>query len=285
MSTQSLTVAVEHFAQTMVTIPDEELERDFAWRYHDEEGLRFAFLGTYHELRDLATATAVVRAVNGSPPTLAQRVLAQYHTAYRDLQALLLGVSGEDGDRAPDVGEWPIRRALLHMIEAERTFFSLICYAVERVQKWPHIPLAESDETWFEAFERPDAAAFAALDAAPLSQVCAFYDDLHRRVLARLQGLSDTDLQSPSWWWEESEVLAVFRIQRMDAHMRQHSIQIEKTLYALDLAPSEIKRLLRLVYAALAEAEGAALGAEQTSAAEWDALAATISERTQMVAP
>src|SRR5512138_1391102 len=121
MPTPALTAAVAAFAQATAGIADADLERDYAWRYHDE-GLRFALIGTYHELRDLAATTAAERAAYGHPITIAQRVLAQYHLAYRELQAIVLGVDDALAGRAPAQGEWPIWIALWHMIEVEQNF-------------------------------------------------------------------------------------------------------------------------------------------------------------------
>jgi hypothetical protein len=42
--------------------------------------------------------------------------------------------------------------------------------------------------------------------------------------------------------------------------MRQHTIQIEKTLHAIGHVRSENQRLLRLIFAALAQVEGALIG-------------------------
>jgi hypothetical protein len=53
-----------------------------------------------------------------------------------------------------------------------------------------------------------------------------------------------------------------FRLHRFDSHLRQHTIQIERTLQQLGVDPTESKRLLRLIYNALAQAEGYAIGIE-----------------------
>jgi hypothetical protein len=52
-----------------------------------------------------------------------------------------------------------------------------------------------------------------------------------------------------------------FRLHRFESHMRQHTIQIDKTLMLLGQPPTEVKRLLRLTYAAWADAENALIGA------------------------
>ena len=79
--------AVEDFASLMLPVTEKELEREWIWKDHDEEGIRFAFFVTQQELRHLAVTLS-----SGLPkPTAAQRILSQYHAAYMDLQAALLG--------------------------------------------------------------------------------------------------------------------------------------------------------------------------------------------------
>jgi len=299
-----LAAAVAVFAQASVGIADVDLERDYTWRYHDEEGLRFALLGTYHELRDLAATTAAERAAHGSPITLAQRVLAQYHAAYRDLQAALLGVSHADAQRAPAQGEWPLWIAVVHMIMTEQQFFPRIVHAV--AQRHAGVPPSEMSDgervaflacepandplrllwfiygdsvsTWQQAQDIPPPQAMS----GQFAELLAYYDAMHERVLRELSVLSDDDLQAPSLWWEDEEVAVRYRLHRFDAHLRQHTIQVDKTLALLGLPPSEAKRLLRLIYAALAEAEGVALGSEAPAA--WEQLAAAIAARADEIA-
>jgi hypothetical protein len=300
MTTSTLYQAVVAFAEAIAGLSDADLERDYAWRYHDE-GLRFALIGTYHELRDLASTLAAERAASGTPATTAQRVLAQYHAAYRDLQAALIGVGHDDAQRAPAAGEWPIWLTLVHLIMTEQNFFPRIAHAVERARAGQppaemtereredylaHDPATNSGRllrfiygdavaSWEQAQETPPPAAMS----GRFDELLAYYDAVHDRVVRELAPLSDTDLHAPSLWWEDEEVLARYRLHRFDAHLRQHTIQVDKTLAALGLAPNESKRLLRLIYAALAEAEGAMIGAPGVAADAQAATAAAIAAR------
>ncbi len=61
MTDMTLAQAVEAFAATTAALPDEALEREWQWRAHDEEGVRFAFFVTYQELRELAALAAAPR--------------------------------------------------------------------------------------------------------------------------------------------------------------------------------------------------------------------------------
>jgi hypothetical protein len=304
MTTSTLYRAVAAFADATIGLTDTDLERDYAWRFHDDEGLRFALIGTYHELRDLATTLAAER-VTTSPPTLAQRALAQYHLAFRDLQAALLGVDHATAQREPAAEEWPLWFTMVHMIKTEQQFFPRIAHAVEQQRAGAaQTEMAEDERLAFLArdpatdslrlleFVFGDAVgSWAEVESLPLpdemhgrfSDLLAYFGAHHDRVLHELSPLDDADLAAISPWWEatwmNAEVPVRFRLHRFDAHLRQHTIQVDKTLAQLDQAPSEAKRLLRLIYAALAEAEGTIIGASDVGAEACAALAATIADR------
>src|SRR3972149_10190014 len=89
--------AVEEFTALMLPLSEKDLERAWKWKDHDEEGIRFAFFVTLQELRQLAVTLSTLR----PKLTPAQHILSQYHAAYMDLQAALLGLSPEDAERAP----------------------------------------------------------------------------------------------------------------------------------------------------------------------------------------
>ncbi len=46
-----------------------------------------------------------------------------------------------------------------------------------------------------------------------------------------------------------------FRLHRFEEHLRQHTIQLDKTLVAIDRVPTEAQRLVRNIYNALADVE------------------------------
>lgn len=74
-----------------------------------------------------------------------------------------------------------------------------------------------------------------------------------------------------------------FRLHRFDSHLRQHTVQVEKTLDMLNLQPNEARRLLRLIYTALAEVEGTAIGALGFGLEQRAALAGKIAKRTDEI--
>lgn len=287
MSTTSLVRAVERFAGVTYAATGSELERAWAWGDYDSEGVRFAFFRTYEELRDLATRTAAARAARGLAISQAQRILAQYQGAYRDLQAALLGVAAGEEDQSPAQGEWSLREIVAHIVGAEVGFYVVVKYALdwyrssgERPQPLaPKIP----DEAW-EVILGEDIASIEAVLDGPLAGIQSYYENLHERILFEFAGIADDELGPSSHYWEEYPLPLRFRLHRFDSHLRQHTVQVDKTLAAIGRVPNEARRLLRLVYAALAEAEGAAIGVWEVAEELWDEAAEMISERTDEVA-
>ena len=84
--------AVEQFTTVTQNALDADLDRAWAWGAYTDEGIRFAFFRIYEELRELAVKTMAERLVRGTAPSPTHRILAQYHTAYRDLQAALIAL-------------------------------------------------------------------------------------------------------------------------------------------------------------------------------------------------
>ncbi|MCA9970084.1 MAG: ankyrin repeat domain-containing protein, partial [Anaerolineales bacterium] len=119
---------------------------------------------------------------------------------------------------------------------------------------------------------------------APLADLLAYHASLHAQTLRDFAGLTDAQLNSPSLWWEEIEYDLVHRLLRMEAHLRQHMIQAEKTLAALDHPLTEARRLLRLLYRALAGVEAALLGAPAAAEDDLANLVAALTARAADVA-
>jgi hypothetical protein len=277
MADLRLAQAVEQFARAGHTLTEADLERDWTWGAYDE-GLRYAFFRTYEELRELAATSVAERSIHGPAISAAQRALAQHHAAYRDLQALLFGLPDAELDRAPAAGEWPLRTVLEHIIEAEGGFYVLVRYAIERRRSGDGRP-AEIPEAFWEQVIGPEEPRFKAALAGPSAEIWAYYEMLHQRILHEFASIDAEEVQAPSRYWEGYDLPLQFRLHRFDAHLRQHTIQAEKTLNALGRHPSEAMRLLRLIYAALADAEGAAIGAPDANMQQRREVAAVIAAR------
>ena len=244
--------AVEALIRATVSLSDEDMGRPWAWGKYDEEGLRFALLMTHHELRDLAVRLDALRE---KPPTQAARILAQYHQAYRDMTAVLATVRDADLDRVPAEGEWPVREVCTHMLGAEYGFLGVCRFGLDRRRAGND---AEPTDDEWNAFSKPRGeerkAALAALDGGSIDDLRDAFAVIHLRVLRELGDIADAEVEAPSWFWD-GEMPLRFRLHRFEEHLRQHTIQLDKTLVGIDRAPTEAHRLVRNVYNALADVE------------------------------
>jgi hypothetical protein len=222
------------------------------WFAYEDTTREVAFRA-YQQLRELAATIAHRR----PPPSGAQRILAQHQIAYRDLTGALAAIGDDAFDLTPAEGEWPLRTVIHHIALTERGFHALIHWAVRRRRGGDRLPIEMPDGFRDEVSEAFD-------ESGSMSVVLSRYAALHDRVLADFVNLSDDDLDAPNLWWEGYDVPARFRMRRFDSHLREHTIQVDKTLAGIGRAPSEPERLARLIHHALGEVEGALLGAGGT---------------------
>lgn len=270
--------AVTDFAALMLPVSEKDLARNWKWKDHDGEGIRFAFFVTLQELRHLAVMLSSAL----PKPTQAQHILGQYHAAYMDLQAAVLGVSRADAERSPAEGEWSVKRTYAHILGADIGFSAVVRYALEghRSNHWKPDPIPEQEYPRLDGISDEE---FEALRAGPFEDMLSFHRGLHTRMVEEFRTITDSELQLPSTFWEETRFPIQHRLHRYEAHFVQHTIQIDKTLVAIGLAPTESKRLLRRIYAALAEVEGIMIGTEKIDDAMILSTASSISERTNEI--
>jgi hypothetical protein len=273
-----LTDSVENFAALMLPLSEKDLEREWKWKDHDEEGIRFAFFVTLQELRHLAVTLSSLR----PRPTPAQHILSQCHAAYMDLQAALLGLPAEDANKIPAEGEWPVRKVYAHILGTDIGFTSVVRYALEghRAGFWKPERMSDEDEIRIVGLSEEE---YETLTGGPLDGMLAYHREFHAEIINEFSRISDEELNLPSTFWEETRFPIRHRLHRYEAHFAQHTIQIDKTLVTIGRAPNESKRLIRKIYAALAEAEGMMIGAEKMDDTATLATASSISERTKEV--
>jgi DinB superfamily len=273
-----LSQAVEDFATLMLPLSEKEMEHAWSWKDHDEEGLRFAFFVTLQDLRQLAVTLAALR----PKPTPTQHILRQYRAAYLDLQAAILGVSDEDAERPPAEEEWSVQRAYAHLLSTDINFSIVVRYALEghRAGTWSPERYSDDDADRLAGISDEE---YLALVKGPLSGMVAYHRGYHRGILEEFSGITDEELKLPSTYWEETRFPIRHRLHRYEAHFAQHTVQIDKTLAAIGQSPTESKRLLRLIFAGLAEAEGMMIGAQTIDDAPILATVSSIAERTNEI--
>lgn len=162
----------------------------------------------------------------------------------------------EELDREPAPGQWPIREALRHMVGAEYGFSAAVGLAMDAHARGE--PLREPTDDEFakaKAMPRPIAELVRGDRRAVANDVC----EAHRRALTAMSRVTDRDLERPAMFWD-GEMPLRFRLHRFEAHLRQHTIQVEKTLLGIGHPATEAERLVRLIHNALADVESATVG-------------------------
>jgi hypothetical protein len=273
MFNTKLAKAVENFAAVTLPLTEKDLELGWTWKDHDEEGIRFAFFVTIQELRQLAVELASLR----TPPTSAQSILGQYHAQYMDLQAAIFGLSTETTERAPTEGEWSIPRAYAHILATDIGFTSVIRYALEKHRAGLWTPERMSDEDRMRIVGMT-GDEYDLLMGSSLEELVAFHREFHQKILAEFHSITAAELDLPSTFWEDTRFPIRHRLHRFETHMIQHTVQIDKTLMAINWPPSETKRLIRYVFTALAAVEANLIGADSLQEKCWK-LAENISSR------
>ena len=277
MTLSHLIQSVEQLAAATLHLTDAELAGG-AYAWGDYSGVRMALLGTAQDVDDLAVRLLIQRAAAGSPPTHAQQLLARHRVAYRELLALLVGIDPVELTRPPVQGEWPVLEALRHIDEAERAFFISILAGVAAQAKGEAAAMPPRDQRGALLAEADPAAAS---DASATERLVA-YARLHFLVEAKLAGLTDAQLQARSPFWEPQQPSVAFRIGRFTAHLREHTVQVQKALLALGHIPGEAALHIRTLYRALAGVEGALMGAPEL-VGQCTELAQAIALRTEAV--
>ena len=233
--------AVSYLADLTHSFSDADMGQPFAWRKH-AEGVRLAYLGTYHELRDLAVLIGQERTKAGLAETAVLRTLVQNHLGYRDLEAVLIGIDDEVYDQEPAPSEWPLRTILSHIVAAERGFFALVHFGLEAFRQGNPPPPFPQNAT--EQLFGANEAFWQIADEGTFAQLWAEYEQIHLRSWQAYADLSDEEINAPTpVWWEEEIYPVEYRLRRMDVHLRQHLIQAEKTLDTLGRPETEVKRL------------------------------------------
>lgn len=240
----------------ILAIPEPALPREWPWIGGGEEEVRY---GIYrlHELFERAEvdATRATRAL-GIDGGLAAAIIAPATAARWDLHGLLAPLTDADLDADPGEGEWSIRRTLGHTTNAQRAYGWSTAWWQERgfAVDDPELPTSVGDAFWADLPDEETAEASGSLD-----EIRARLDAITDLSAERLAGLSEDRLAYGARW-SGFAVPVSFRLARWSSHIREHTIQVEKTLAMLGRTATEPERLVRLTLAAYGRAEATVFG-------------------------
>jgi len=264
-------------ATDYLAIPDAALTKVWLFRGVDpEDGVRY---GIYRAAETIEVADAELEAalagasarppgaIRSAPATIARWALQGRLAALDD--ALL--------DKVPKEGEWTLRETLDHIIGGQRGYgvFS---------RWWLTQPIGDArpariDDATDAALER-EMPADGASATGSLADIRAGLDDALDEWALRVADL-DGDALAASAMWSGVPVDIDFRIGRWASHIREHTVQIDKTLDWLGYEPSEPARIVLDMYTAWGRLEArifpvAPAGTESAVAAILDRCAETL---------
>ena len=215
MSLATLVEAVEKFAAASHPLTEHYLNQP-SYQWEDYESVRYGFLHTTLELRQLAAHLLQQRIRSGQYPNYAQHALVRHQQAYREMLALLIGINDEEAARPPAPHEWPLQTVVLHMLRTERYFYATIRKALEAQINREEAEPIRDDEVWQLAEETGERET----EETPLSELRPRFEKLHHRVTTTLAKLSDGQTSLPSPMWENTIYPIRFRLQEMQVCLR-----------------------------------------------------------------
>jgi hypothetical protein len=247
----------------LIGLPEAALERDWVWTGESDVEARY---GAYRAAETLERAEAEARAIltHDREQTRAGWVVAPVTSARWDLHGLLLPLDDRLLDADPGGGEWTVRLTLGHIISSQRAYGWGTAWWLAHPRRIddPDLPDGVPDELWETL---PDETTDEC--AGTGAEIRARLDDVVDLAAERLTGLSDDRLELAARWTGFPVTIA-FRLGRMSSHVREHTIQVEKTLALLGHVPDEPRRLVRHVLATYGRAEAAVFGRRSTRSTE-----------------
>jgi DinB superfamily len=243
-------------ARDLLDIPEAALVKPWAWKGGSEEEVRY---GAYRAAEALELAELEARAMLG-PSEAREREAARRIgplTATRwDLHGVLLPLDDALLDADPGGGEWSIRLTLGHVIAGQRGYgwgsawWQGQGYAADD----PALPARAPESLWEDL---PDEATTEA--EGTVEELRARLDHVCDMTVERLAGMPDDRVDAGARWAGFSVTIG-FRFGRWSSHVREHTIQVEKTFAMLGHEPDEPARLVRNLLAAYGRAESAVYG-------------------------
>jgi hypothetical protein len=258
-------------ATAILAIPEADLARPWDWIGGSQEEVRY---GAYRAAEALELAEIEARAMLAPverDERLAARLIAPATAARWDLHGLLLPLGDDRIDADPGGGEWTIRLVLGHVIASQRGYGVGTAWWNEHPHAADDPALPRIPEDVFDAL--PDEATTEA--EGSLTELRARLDHVLDLATERLAGLSEDRLALAARW-SGFAVTIEFRLGRWGSHLREHSIQVEKTLAMLRVVPGEPARLARHVLAGYGRVEATIFG--RASSAHLDQAAQRVAD-------
>jgi len=228
-------------------VPDPALAHP--WPTGVEVDLRYGFYRQYETLEDARAQIRPMLAAARTHETPARPLVAAASAARWDLHGLLAGLSDDELDRDPGNGEWTVRQTLAHIVSGQRGYgVGTAWWLARRDAPAEDFPSRFPPELDAELPTEEDEGL------GSLDEIRSRLDETVDQSAAVFAPLG-ADLLAARARWSGIPVDIRFRIVRWTSHLREHTIQLDKTLGFIGRPTSEVARLLRLIAAAYGRLE------------------------------
>jgi hypothetical protein len=229
-------------------VEDAALEKEWVWR-NEGTDVRYGFYRQYEAFEDTRARVGRMVASSVAEQSPARALVGSATAARWDLHGLLAPLTDADLDRDPANGEWTLRQTLAHIVNGQRAYGWFTAWWLARndapLDDYPkrvpedvitHLPAEESD------------------GLGTLEEIGRRLDDIVDLSAGTLGNLVDDQLAARARW-AGLPVDVRFRINRWSSHLREHTVQVEKTLGFINRPTTEVDRLLRLIAGAYGRLE------------------------------
>jgi hypothetical protein len=248
--------SIESTLRDMLAVPDEKLEDGWHWRPDDalDADIRYGLYRVHEILEEGAAAIARGRSAEASAEGTGPAVprLAALTTARWELHGAIVGLKPEDLDADPGGGEWSVRHTLGHIVGGQRSYGWYSAWYLSRAGQPDAGQLPPKGVMPGE----PDDAAEG---RGALGGIRARLDGLLDAATERFAPLDAAALAVPARW-SGLPVTIDFRLGRFASHIREHTIQVEKTLAMIGRRATEAERLARLAGSTYGRLEATVFG-------------------------
>ena len=168
-----------------------------------------------------------------------------------DLQGRLAVIDDAALDADPGDGEWTLRQTMAHVVGGQRGYGWYTAYwLAQRTPDAGSLPPRVPEEV---ASQLPEEEVEGRGTLAEIRERFDSVVDACTEVLGRL----DAEELGFGGRWMGNPVTIGFRIARWSSHIREHAVQVDKTLAMIGWQARETDRLLSLVHSAYGRLEAA----------------------------